>query len=101
MKWLKTTVTVVLVSGSLAGNALAADGVLLKQEYTPGSYCHMKFPAIRPKTLATDQPELKQSDTGDVIDYYGSCDESPSGKDQVAEQRLEEQHHWKEYLNRG
>jgi hypothetical protein len=101
MKWLNRTVTVIFMSGSLAGTALGADGVLLKQEFTPGSYCHMKFPAIRPKTLATDQPELKQSDTGDIIDYYGSCDESPTGKDQVAEQKQEELRHWRHYLNRG
>lgn len=90
MKWFKTTVTVVLLSGSMAGGTLASDGVLLKQESTPGSYCHMKFPAIRERTLDTDHPQLKQSDTGDVIDFYGACDESPTGKDQVATQRLEE-----------
>ena len=86
MKWLKTTVTVVLVSGSLAGNALAADGVLLKQEYTPGSYCHMKFPAIQEDTLLTDHPQLKSADSGDIIDYYGSCDHDPLGKDEVISQ---------------
>jgi hypothetical protein len=101
MKCVRTAVSVTLVFGSLAGAALAADGVLLKQQSTPGSYCHVKFPAIRGKTLATDNPELKRSDTGDIIDYYGPCDERPTGKDQVAAQRLEEQHHWREYLNRG
>jgi hypothetical protein len=101
MKYVRTTVSVALIFGSLAGAAVAADGVLLKQQSTPGSYCHMKFSAIRGKTLATDDPELKRSDTGDIIDYYGPCDERPTGKDQVAAQRLEEQHHWREYLNRG
>ena len=75
-------------------NAAADDGILLKQEVTPGSYCHEKFPAIRPSTLDTDHPTLKSSDTGDVIDYYGSCDESPLGKDQIQEQKLEAQHRW-------
>jgi hypothetical protein len=70
-------------------NAAADDGVLLKQEVTPGSYCHMKFPAIRPSTLYSDQPVLKDSSTGDVIDYYGPCDENPLGKDQVQQQRLQ------------
>ena len=36
----------------------------------------MKFPAIRPRTLDTDHPQLKRPDTGDVIDFYGACDES-------------------------
>jgi hypothetical protein len=72
-------------------NAAAEDGVLLKQESTPGSYCHEKFPAIRPSTLDTDHPTLKSSDTGDVIDFYGPCDESPVGQDQIHQQELEAQ----------
>jgi hypothetical protein len=72
-------------------NAAAADGVLLKQEFTPGSYCHEKFPAIRQSTLDTDHPTLKSSDTGDVIDFYGPCDESPVGQDQIHLQELETQ----------
>jgi hypothetical protein len=70
-------------------NAVADDGVLLKQEFTPGSYCHEKFPAVRPSTLYSDQPVLKDSSTGDVIDYYGPCDESPRGQDQVQQQRYQ------------
>lgn len=101
MNWIKATTTVAMLSGLLTGSALGADGILLKQKDTPGSYCHMKFPAIRPKTLDTNHPELKQPDTGDVIDYYGPCDESPTGKDQVTEQRQEEQRHWRESLYRG
>jgi hypothetical protein len=82
--------------GSLGAvnSAIAEDGVISKQEFTPGSYCHEKFRAIRPSTLDTDHPTLKSSDTGDVIDYYGSCDESPLGKDQIQEQKLEAQHRW-------
>jgi hypothetical protein len=70
------------------------DGVISKQEFTPGSYCHEKFRAMRPSTLDTDNPTLKSSDSGDVIDFYGSCDESPVGKDQIQEQKLEAQHRW-------
>jgi hypothetical protein len=91
MKWLKTTVTAVVISGSLAGSAFGADGVLLREESTAGSYCHMKFPAIREGTLASNHPELKPSNTGDIIDYYGSCDESPTGKDQVMQQQRDEE----------
>jgi hypothetical protein len=75
-------------------NAAAEDGVLLKQEVTPGSYCHEKFRAIRPSTLNSDQPQLKDSSSADVIDYYGSCDETPLGKDQVHQQQLENRHPW-------
>jgi hypothetical protein len=41
MKFLKTMVTAVLLTGAVAGGALAADGVLSKDEVTPGSYCHI------------------------------------------------------------
>jgi hypothetical protein len=74
-------------------SAIAEDGILYKQEFTPGSYCHEKFPAVRSSTLDTDNPTLKSSDTGDVIDYYGPCDESPLGQDQLRTQKLEE-HEW-------
>jgi hypothetical protein len=72
--------------------AMAADGILSEDGLTAGSYCHEKFPAIRENTLGDDQPVLKDSSTGDVIDFYGPCGENPRGKDQVAEQKLEELH---------
>ena len=96
MKIATSFLAALLFTGALGAlnNAMAADGVLLKQEATPGSYCHLKFPAIRQSTLDNDQPVLKDSSTGDVIDFYGSCDEDPLGKDQVHEQKLEAQHRW-------
>lgn len=94
-------ISLVVVVGPLAGSAFAGDGVLSKDEFTAGSYCHMKFPAIRQRTLDADRPALKSSSTGDVIDFYGPCDESPTGTDQVAAQRLEAEHRWKDYLDRG
>jgi hypothetical protein len=83
-------VSVMVLVGALASSAIAADGVLLKEEGGE-NYCHMKFPAMRQRTLASDDPQLKRSDTGDVIDFYGACDESPTGNDQVISQRQEEQ----------
>jgi hypothetical protein len=84
-----------LSSLGAVNSVVAEDGVLLKEEFTPGSYCHEKFPAIRPSTLYTDNPTLKSSDTGDVIDYYGPCDESPLSQDQIQAQKLDrEQGRW-------
>jgi hypothetical protein len=31
--------------------------------------------------------------TGDIIDFYGRCDEDPLGKDQVAAQKLDDERH--------
>ena len=83
-----------LSSLGAVNSAIAEDGVISKQESTPDSYCHEKFRAVRPSTLDADNPTLKSSESGDVVDYYGSCDESPLGQDQIQEQRLEAQHRW-------
>ena len=84
----------VLFIGSLGAinNAMAEDGILSRDELTAGSYCHEKFPALHQSTLGGNQPALKDSSTGDVIDFYGACDESPIGKDQVWQQKLEQEH---------
>ena len=68
---------------------VADDGILLKDEIIPG-YCHMKFPAIREGTLGSDHPVLKDPRTGDMIDFYGPCDENPLGKGQIQQQKLED-----------
>lgn len=90
MKRLGTTVSMLVLAGSLAGSAMAAnDGVLVKEQ-AGENYCHMRFPAIRRSTLATDHPQLKSAQTGDVIDLYGPCDQNPTGKEQILEQKHEE-----------
>jgi len=69
------------------GQAKASDaGVISKAADTEGSYCHLTFPAIQPETLGTDHPQLKSAAEGDIIDYYGSCDHDPLGKDEVQSQ---------------
>ncbi len=74
------------------GSAVAADGILTKIPNTPGSYCHMKFDAIQDHTLSTDHPALKDSSDGDIIDFYGPCDESPTGADRVHQEELDKFH---------
>jgi hypothetical protein len=59
---------------------------------TDDSYCHLKFPAIRPSTVGTDQPQLKSAETGDTVDFYGPCNHDPLGKDEVAHQKQEDEH---------
>jgi hypothetical protein len=90
MTQIGSMVSVMVLFGSLAGTVFAADGVLVKDE-AGENYCQMKFPAIRTRTLDTGHPQLKRPDTGDVIDFYGACDESPTGTDQVIQQKEEEQ----------
>src|SRR6266403_5766950 len=52
-----------------------------------GSYCHLRFPAIRPSTLTSAKPTLKPAATKDIIDYYGPCDTDPLGKEQIQSQK--------------
>lgn len=66
--------------------APGAEGVLLKEEYVVGSYCHEKLPAIRESSLAGDHPVLSADE---IIDFYGPCNQDPLGKDQLTAQRLE------------
>lgn len=81
-----------LGSITAGGTALAADGVISKDELSTDSYCHQKFTAMTESSVASDDPVLE---SGDVIDYYGRCNENPTGKDQVQQQKLENQTRWR------
>jgi len=96
MKFAKSLLAGLLSIGYLGAinNARAADGVLSKSELTPNSYCHGQFPAIRPNASGTDHPIVKSANTGDVVDFYGSCDETPTDKDQVWQQKLDGERRW-------
>jgi hypothetical protein len=52
-----------LLIGTLGASdtAMAADGIIYKQSNTPGSYCHLKFPAIREDTLAGEIIRFSQT----------------------------------------
>ena len=52
-----------------------------------GTYCHLRFPAMRPSTLTSAKPQLKPATTGDIVDYYGACDYDPTGKEEVLRQK--------------
>ena len=85
---------ILLSNIAVSATALANDGVISEDVLSSGSYCHEKFPAIEGKSLASNDPVLKSAQSGDVIDYYGPCNEKPTGKDQTEEQEIENQHRW-------
>jgi len=74
-----------------AAPASAQDGVFYKVRFGNSNYCHMKFPAIREDTLASNRPVLQDPNTGAIIDFYGSCDYDPTGKEAVAAQKDDKQ----------
>jgi hypothetical protein len=92
MKIATSFLAAVLLIGSfgVSGTLAAAPGVISNATLTPGSYCHLTFPAIREETLSSNRPVLKDPVEGDIIDFYGSCDHDPLGKDQIASQRRQE-----------
>ena len=78
-----------LSSVTASVTAFAADGVVEKDRFVAGSYCNQKFQAMEEQSLDTNEPVLKNND---IIDFYGDCNESPVGQDQVQEQKLDLQH---------
>jgi len=77
-----------VLTGGLAadGVAMESDGVVLRERLAGTNYCRLRFPAIREDTLGTAYPTLKSPDSGDLIDFYGPCDENPVGPRQVLSQ---------------
>lgn len=69
-----------------------APGVkVLAQE---GDYCHLQFPAMEEGTIGTNNPQLKDWSSGDIVDYYGPCDHSPTGKDESYSQTERQLNAW-------
>ena len=56
-----------------------------------GTYCHLRFPAMRPSTLGSPKPELKPATSADIVDFYGPCDYDPVGKEEVLRQKQQEE----------
>ena len=79
----------------VSGSAIyAMENGVTKVPEQEANYCHMQFPAIRLSSLASRHPQLKSAGSGDVIDYYGSCDHNPRGRDEVISQRHDEERRW-------
>ena len=75
---------ILLLNNSLL---LAAESVISKVPDSTGKFCHLKFPAIKEETLYWDRPVLKDPSQGDIIDFYGSCNHDPLGKEEIQRQR--------------
>ena len=82
--------TALLLVGGFVANGSA--DVLSKTEAAPGNYCHLRFHAITTESLATNHPLAMGPASGDIIDFYGPCDESPVGQHQIAVQKRDFTH---------
>jgi hypothetical protein len=70
------------------------EGILFKARVGETNYCHLKFPAIRPDTLSSENPVLQNPSTGAITDFYGPCDYDPTGKAAVEAQKDDRQRMW-------
>jgi len=88
----KSVLSVLFLTGAMGLSVapVSAEGLISKNVSTEASYCHMKFSAIDEETLGTSHPVLKDASSGDIIDFYGSCDHDPLGKDEVHNQLLQQ-----------
>ena len=93
----------VLLAGAIGYIPIAASGQAPSDPHKPkgvkpgvlsaaalnkeGTYCHLRFPAMRPSTLTSAKPTLKPATTGDIVDFYGACDYDPVGKEEVLRQK--------------
>lgn len=95
MKIVMSFLAAVLLAGSVgASNSFAAeDGVISDAPLSSDSYCHLKFQPIDVPSLSSDHPFLDES--GEMIDFYGRCDEDPLGMNQVLHQKQEAQYRWR------
>jgi hypothetical protein len=78
------TVTLGVLSSSAAWSA---QGIISKVPDASGTFCNLKFPAIKEGTLSSNRPVLKDPSENDIIDFYGPCDYDPLGKDEVQRQK--------------
>jgi len=90
VKNIKPLLSVFVLTGVIGLGAVSAgaQGVVSKVELDRSGYCHLKFPAIQARTLASAHPVLKDPASGDIIDFYGPCDHDPLGKEEIWAQKL-------------
>ena len=90
MKHIQTSLSILLLTGTLALSVATVwaqgQGSVYSVVVFPG-YCHKKFPTIREETLFSSRPVLKDPTDGDIVDFYGSCDYDPLGKEEIQVQR--------------
>ena len=86
---------VLVLSGNIVATYTPASakeipGLVSKDEGVPESYCSMQIRTSTPESFLGEQPALKHPNSGELIDYYGPCGETPVGQDQPDTQQLDQ-----------
>ena len=95
LRWLRSSLPIFGAMALLSSVSWAAEGVIYRSPDATGSYCQLRFPAIREETLSWNRPMLKDPSEGDIIDFYGPCDHDPLGKAEILRQR-EDARRWRD-----
>src|SRR5262247_1076071 len=69
--------------------AWTTEGIISKVPDPSGTFCNLKFPAIKEDTLTSDRPVLKDPNEGDIVDFYGPCDYDPLSKAEIQRQKAD------------
>jgi hypothetical protein len=83
---------VLLLSGNVVATYTPASakeipGLVSKDGGVFESNCPMQIRTSTPESFLGEQPVLKHPNSGELIDYYGPCGETPVGQDQPDTQR--------------
>ena len=92
MKPVKFFFAVLVLSGNVVATYTPASakeipGLVSKDGGVFESICPMQIRASTPESLLGEQPVLNLPNSGELIDYYGPCGETPVGQDQPDSQR--------------
>jgi len=87
VEYLPGVLLILTVFACAAAPGARNEGVIFKVADSSGSYCHLKFPAIKKETLYWDRPVLTDPSESDIIDFYGPCDHNPLGREEILRQR--------------
>src|SRR5262249_25732176 len=60
--------------------AWTTEGIISKVPDPSGTFCNLKFPAIKEETLSSNRPVLKDRGKGDIANFYGLGNKDPLGK---------------------
>lgn len=79
-----------VVASYMPASAKEVPGLVSKDGPVPESYCLMQIRASTPESLLGEQPVLKRPNSGEIIDNYGPCGETPVGQDPPDTLRLDQ-----------
>jgi hypothetical protein len=104
MKTSKLFLAVLVLSGNVVATYTLAGannipGLVTKDGVVSESHCRMQTKTSTPESFLGMPPLLNVPNSGELIDYYGPCDETPIGQSDLDTQRLD-QYGWENNYRR-